>query len=208
MIEYMNEAELNFMLSKFNEFLKKNGIEILSINGIIKKCEKYNTQKIKDIFLKYLKNKKFLNNSCNLKTMYVTKFMEFISHNEDPNIILLRYKEVVQWLFGDTSFITSLLPKKNKTTDVKNYKIQEDIWGKSIMKIRRPDLKLDKQWTNKFGEYICEEIYILLGKSVSKPVKKEHYQPDLEVDDAIIESKAQTFYTDGTARRKDSWLSF
>ena len=71
-----------------------------------------------------------------------------------------------------------------------------------MLKIRRPDLKLDKQWTNKFGEHICEEIYSLLGKVVSKPVKKEHYQPDSEVDDAIVEAKAGTFHTGGTAGEK------
>jgi len=69
-------------------------------------------------------------------------------------------------------------------------------------KLRRPDLKLDKQWTNKFGEHICEEIYFLLGKSVSKPIKQDHFQPDTEIDDAIIEAKAGTFYTDGTAGEK------
>lgn len=78
----------------------------------------------------------------------------------------------------------------------------EDKWGQTMLKVRRPDLKLDKQWTNKFGEHICEEIYILLGKVVSKPVKREHYQPDLEVDDAIIEVKTGTFYTEGTAGEK------
>jgi hypothetical protein len=71
-----------------------------------------------------------------------------------------------------------------------------------MLKTRRPDLKLDKQWTNKFGEHLCEEIYILNGKEISKPVKKEHYQPDYEVDDAIIEAKAGTFHTGGTAGEK------
>jgi hypothetical protein len=71
-----------------------------------------------------------------------------------------------------------------------------------MLKVRRPDLKLDKQWTNKFGEHICEELYMMLGKQVSKPIKKQHYQPDSEVDDAIIEAKAQTYYTSGTAGEK------
>jgi len=133
--------------------------------------------------------------------MEVSKFVEFISKNTDSRIILLRQKEVVQWLFGDLTFLPQI-EKKNKTNDDAKYKVLEDKWGQSIMKIRRPDLKLDKQWTNKFGEHICEEIYFLLGKDVSKPVKKEHYQPDSEVDDAIIEAKAGTFYTSGTAGEK------
>lgn len=130
-----------------------------------------------------------------------TKFLEFVSKIENPKIILLRQKEVIQWLFGDLTFLPEI-EKKNKTTDEAKYKVLEDKWGQEMLKIRRPDLKLDKQWTNKFGEHIVEEIYTLLGKVVTKPVKKEHYQPDSEVDDAIIEAKAQTFYTSGTAGEK------
>jgi hypothetical protein len=133
--------------------------------------------------------------------MEITKFLDFVSKIEDSNIILLRQKEVVQWLFGDLSFLP-MIDKKNKTTDDAKYKILEDKWGQTILKLRRPDLKLDKQWTNKFGEHICEEIFILLGKNVSKPVKKENYQPDTEVEDAIVEAKTGTFYTGGTAGEK------
>ena len=131
----------------------------------------------------------------------IAKFLEFVSKNENSLIVLVRQKEVVQWLFGDLSFLPAI-DKKNKTADEDKYKVLEDEWGQAIMKERRPDLKLDKQWTNRFGEYICEEIYTLLGKVVTKPVKKEHYQPDSEVDDAILEAKAQTFYTSGTAGEK------
>lgn len=53
----------------------------------------------------------------------------------------------------------------------------------------RKGVKLDKQWTNRFGEYLCQEIYTLMGKNVSKPKKKEHYQPDCEIDTNIIEVK-------------------
>jgi hypothetical protein len=134
-------------------------------------------------------------------TIEIKKVCEYIASNTNNNIILLRKKEVIQWLFGDLSFLPPI-EKKNKTSDEVKYKVFEDKWGQEILKIRRPDLKLDKQWTNKFGEHICEEIYFLLGKSVSKPIKKEHYQPDSEVDDAIIEAKAGTFHTAGTAGEK------
>ena len=118
-----------------------------------------------------------------------------------PGIVLLRQKQVIQWLFGDLSFLPEI-QKKNKTTDEKIYKVLEDKWGQDMLRVRRPDLKLDKQWTNKFGEHLCEEIFTLLGKHVSKPVNKQHYQPDAEVDDAILEAKAQTFFTSGTAGEK------
>jgi len=133
--------------------------------------------------------------------METTKFHEFVSTIEDPRIVLLRQKEVIQWLFGDMSFLPAI-EKTTKTADEAKYKALEDTWGQTMLKNRRPDLKLDKQWTNKFGEHICEEIFTLMGKTVSKPVKKEHYQPDTEVDDAIVEAKCQTFHTSGTAGEK------
>lgn len=131
----------------------------------------------------------------------IEKVYEYVGTNTDARIILLRKKEVIQWLFGDLSFLPQI-ETKNKTSDESKYKALEDTWGQTVLKIRRPDLKLDKQWTNKFGEHICEEIFILLGKDVSKPVKKENYQPDSEVDDAILEVKTGTYHTNGTAGEK------
>jgi hypothetical protein len=130
-----------------------------------------------------------------------SRVCEIIAKNTDERIILLRIPEVIMWLYGDLSFLPPI-ERKNKTSDESKYKVLEDAWGQETLRIRRPDLKLDKQWTNKFGEHICEEIYLLLGNTISKPVKKEHYQPDLEVDNAIIEAKAQTFFTSGTAGEK------
>jgi len=125
----------------------------------------------------------------------------FVCSHSDTRIVLLRQKEVVQWLYGDMSFLPAI-ETKNKSNDTKKYKILEDIWGQNTLKIRRPDLKLDKQWTNKFGEHICEELCLLMGKEFFKPDNKEHYQPDLEVDDTIWEAKANTFFTTGTAAEK------
>lgn len=132
---------------------------------------------------------------------HIEKVYAYIASHPHPNIVLLRQKTVIQWLFGDLSFLPAI-EKKNKTADEAKYKVHEDKWGQDMVKLRRPDLKLDKQWTNKFGEHLAEEIYTLRGKTVSKPVKKNHYQPDSEVEDAIVEAKAQTFYTSGTAGEK------
>ena len=131
----------------------------------------------------------------------INKVNLYISYNTNINIVLLRNKEVVQWLFGDLSFLETI-EKKNKTNDEKKYKLLEDKWGRNILKTRRPDLKLDKQWTNKFGEHLCEEIYTLNGKKVTKPVKKNNYQPDCETENFIIEVKTGTFHTSGTAGEK------
>jgi hypothetical protein len=133
--------------------------------------------------------------------MDTTAFMTYIAGLENDSIHLLRQKEVVQWLFGDLSFLPPI-EKKNKTADDAKYKALEDSWGQAVLRTRRPDLRLDKQWTNKFGEHICEELYILAGKTVTKPAAKNHFQPDGEVDNAILEAKAQTFFTSGTAGEK------
>jgi hypothetical protein len=131
----------------------------------------------------------------------IDRICAYISSNMNPLIVLLRNKEVIQWIFGDLSFLPSF-EKKNKTVDESKYKLFEDKWGQNTLKLIRPDLKLDKQWTNRFGEYLCEEIYTLMGKNVSKPTKKEHYQPDCEIDTNIIEVKTGTFHTSGTAGEK------
>lgn len=131
----------------------------------------------------------------------IDKIHNDICLNPDPRIVLLKEKEVIQWLFGDLSFLPEI-EKKNKTADKSTLKVLEDKWGQNILKKRRPDLKLDKQWTNKFGEHLCEEICIIKGKEYNKPINKNHYEPDLEIDEYIIEAKTQTFYTEGTAGEK------
>lgn len=126
---------------------------------------------------------------------------EYINSIEDDRIVLLRNIEVIMWLFNVLTFLPPI-ESTTKTADELKLKALEDAWGQQILKTRRPDLKLDKQWTNRFGEYICEELFILQGKNAFKPVKKEHYQPDIEIDNAIVEAKTQTYYTNGTAGEK------
>lgn len=144
--------------------------------------------------------------------MQAATFIQYINKIKDSRIVLLRQKEVVQWLLCDLSFLQELdnnrqaeeakIKGRTKKQETDSLKILEDQWGQEMVRLRRPDLKLDKQWTNKFGEHIAEEIYWLLGKNVTKPKKKENYQPDTEIDDAIIEAKTQTYYTTGTAGEK------
>jgi hypothetical protein len=134
------------------------------------------------------------------KYYYIDKVFEYIS-NSKIEVNLLKNKDVIQWLFEDMSFLPEI-EKINKTKDNSKYKILEDRWGQNIMKELRPDLKLDKQWTNLFGEYICKEVYLLMNKIINKPTKKLNYQPDLEMDDSIIEVKTGTYYTSGTAGEK------
>lgn len=124
---------------------------------------------------------------------YITKLVNKIASNTDERIVLIRNEEVLRWIYGDLKFL-SKCGKRDKSA--------EDKWGRSVLKVRRPDLVLDKQWTNKFGEHLIEEIYYLVGKKVEVPEKKENFKPDLEVEDSIIEIKTQTYFTSGTAGEK------
>lgn len=142
-------------------------------------------------------------NTLNIRTFSpeIEKTIERISQIHNPKIMLLRDPEVIQWLFGDCSFLPEI-EKKNKTNDEKKYKLLEDEWGREKTKMRRPDLKLDKQWTGIFGQHLCEELYLLQGIPGFKPLKQNTHQLDWEVDDHMVEVKTETYYTSGTAGEK------
>ena len=118
------------------------------------------------------------------------------------NVVLLKDDNVIDWLFGDLSFLESQITKKNKTQDINKLKKIEDEWGRSIMKKKRPDLKLDKQWTGNFGQDLVKELLTTYNKDVIIPKKRNGHQPDLETQTHIIECKAQTYFTTGTAGEK------
>jgi hypothetical protein len=134
----------------------------------------------------------------------ITKIHEKIMEFKNDSIILLKEKTVLMWLLNDLSFFPKLenqkLIPKSKITDA--MKKLEDEWGRAIFKKKRPDLVLDGQWTNMFGQHICEELFTLLDKHPSKPEKKENKQPDIETDDFIVEVKTCTYFTTGTANEK------
>jgi len=136
------------------------------------------------------------------KEVLINKIHEKILSIEDNRIVLLKEKEVIQWLFDDTSFLPGISEFSSKAKDIEKKKVLEDKWGRAILKKRRPDLKLDGQWTNNFGQHICEEYLLLINKSIIKPIIKEGKQPDLETDDSIIEVKTCTYFTTGTANEK------
>jgi hypothetical protein len=132
----------------------------------------------------------------------VSKLKTIIEKHPDASkIVLLANEEVLFWIYHDTSFLPPIV-HKNKTKDTEAYSVLENAWGRKTAKLRRPDLKPKSQWTTTFGQHICEELCILQGKNVSAPKKKQGMQPDRETDDAIIEVKTQTYYTDGTAGEK------
>jgi hypothetical protein len=131
----------------------------------------------------------------------ITHFINIVKLIGNDRVVLLKNINVVKWICRDTSFLPEI-EKKNKTNDMKKYKQLEDEWGQGILETKRPDLKKHGQWTTKFGEHICEEFCILLGKTPVRPGTKNGYQPDTETEDAIWEAKTQTYFTDGTAGEK------
>jgi hypothetical protein len=134
--------------------------------------------------------------------MSIVKVTEYIASVANPAIVLLRQPGVIPWLFGDTDFLDPAFKRVNKSRDTPKWKVLEDGWGRNTLKVRRPDLTLDKQWTNMFGEHLLEELYILEGHEVTKPKPKEGKQPDREISTHMLESKAETHWTTGTAGEK------
>mgnify|MGYP007047405692 CR=1 FL=1 len=132
----------------------------------------------------------------------VNKLVKIIAKNKNQNIILLRQKEIIQWIFNDLTFLPIIDDELCMTKRKKILKKNEFEWGKKMLLLKNKNIKVNKQWTNKFGEYICEEIYTLLDKNVYIPKKINHFQPDLETDNEIIEVKTGTYGTEGTAHEK------
>jgi hypothetical protein len=97
--------------------------------------------------------------------------------------------------------------KHSKAIYNKMRKDEEDEWCKQIMKGKRPDLVDPEKKQSKFGplgEELCKEYYTLIGEDPFKPSKKEgkSYTLDLETLSTIIESKAGSYLTGGTAGEK------
>ena len=149
----------------------------------------------------------------------ILKFNDIIGKSVNEKIVLLKQPGVVEWLTDENQFIAFLdsiypellLLSEQKTLKGKNlpkskireeYKKKEDEWGQNTLSTKRPDLLKHGQWTTKLGEHSLEELQILLGKTPTSPINKNGYKPDCEVEDAIWEAKAQTYFTDGTAGEK------
>jgi hypothetical protein len=123
----------------------------------------------------------------------IATLLRKVKNLSNPDIILLRQKTVIQWLYGDLSFL-----EKQKDS-----KLLEDAWGRSITRLARPDLILNSQWTGPFGERIAIELYLIRGINVRKnTIKINGDLPDLVTEEAIVEVKTQTFFTEGTAGEK------
>jgi hypothetical protein len=131
----------------------------------------------------------------------VVRIHAYIEAHGDERINLLKDEEVVRWVFGDTSFLPAVEGRTAQERLNRNIE-NENIWGRELMRRRRPDLTWNGQWTGPFGEYLCEEIYTLLGENCTRPENINGTEPDRQIDNNIIESKTQTYFTPGTAGEK------
>lgn len=66
----------------------------------------------------------------------------------------------------------------------------------------RPDLPRNVMWSSVIGEMICRELYEQRGKTVTKPRNINGQEPDWETEDAVLEAKIGTYFTEGTAHEK------
>lgn len=108
--------------------------------------------------------------------------------------------DVVKWIQGEDDILHTLFSKKK--INKKKLKELEDEWGKKFLKKYRSDLSPKKQWTNLFGEYLCRDVFLMMGKKIWKPCSIDGICPDWETEEEIIEVKTGTYYTDGTAHEK------
>lgn len=86
---------------------------------------------------------------------------------------MLRQRGVIQWIFGDLSFLGCMT---------------EEAWGRAILRERFSDLACDGAWIDKFGEYLCEEILLLANARVVAPrvLAGLQVRPDMETERALI----------------------
>ena len=115
----------------------------------------------------------------------INKIIKCAINNKE--IKLLKHKTVVKWIYGIYKFTSSK---------------EELEFGKKYLKIVRPDINVNKQFTTLFGEIICYEIFTLLNENIYKPKKINNLLPDYETDNKIIEVKTGTYLTSGTAHEK------
>jgi hypothetical protein len=120
------------------------------------------------------------------------RFSTFIDTVADNRIILLRNPQVVKWVHGDLSFLSS------------RKKEHEDTWGRVILNSNRAII----QWSGQLGEAIGKEACILLYGDYQIPVPVNRFQLDIETDTHMIEIKTQTHLTGGTASEKIPAVSF
>lgn len=122
----------------------------------------------------------------------VTRYDKIREALSSSNIRFLNKDGVLEWLYGEPSFIKTLT------------KDSENDWGCNIIG------KKSNQWTTLLGEYVMEDMLRLLDKNprkmnpqaCTKSSNGKRLDPDRETDDALYECKARNYTTTGTAGEK------
>ena len=133
----------------------------------------------------------------NKKIIYETVLTVVEKSLNKDKIVLLKNVEVLQWMLQDFTFL-----HKNQKVKKSIMKELEDKWGKNIIETCLLKNNINKMWSGVFGEALCKELLLLLDFNITKPKKIGHIEPDLEIDDFIIEIKNGTYFTGGTAHEK------
>jgi hypothetical protein len=102
---------------------------------------------------------------------------------------LLKNYSVVQWLYGDHSFLMN-----------HSYKDESD-WGQKLLISYYPN-RCRQSWSHVIGEEVCKEIYMLRGKIIQPSSRRCKYLPDMETEDEVIEVKTQSYYNSGSISEK------
>ena len=111
-------------------------------------------------------------------------------HDHNTKLSILDEPHVIQWLYNDLSF----LPTRSKKA--------EDAWGLELVHKVLTKSKATKQWTNRVGELIVQDILRLQHVATKKCATKSGLRPDLESERFVYEVKTGTYLTPGTAGEK------
>ena len=126
----------------------------------------------------------------------------FIESIDNPSVVLLKTPGVLEWLYGEETFKVFLgaTDRGRQSADEYRKSLQalENDWGRKLPIRGMKGL----QWTNNFGEILVEELFTVQGKRVSEPKSKEGKKPDREINTHMLEAKAETHFTSGTAGEK------
>lgn len=115
---------------------------------------------------------------------------------------LLKNTEVIKWCFQGITENTLINTSSEK--NLKSAKLEEDLWGNSVM-----GTSGSGQWTTKLCENLVKEALEVLGRKNVRhgemkggSIREKRYSPDLECDDYVYEVKGRNWTTTGTAGEK------
>ena len=128
------------------------------------------------------------NNIMNKKIIIIMSYKTIFYNND------IKYKKAIDWCLN--KFENGITYKKISEETRKEANRKEKEFGYEIID------KITNQWTTKLGEHLVAETLLKFGENVRKPQKIEHFKPDLETDEYIIEIKTRNWTTLGTAGEK------